>query len=185
MACFTGRTHQPSTIPEDRVDHFVHLASAVDALVNLPVGDLLRSDWILSDSDEAEETRAFGSYWWRHIATGYSYFLNPSFLPRLAPLSTHPPHSKNASLRCRPCWTISVRFNQKTSVTRLMPCAWLVPWADRLVPRGSAGAIGSNAALAFARVAECLGTRPLAGSTLNCGSRRRTRIQCMVPATFD
>jgi hypothetical protein len=85
MFQFTGKTHPPSSIPQHRVDHFQELALAIDANAALHSDDLLRTDWVLRNHYEADQARAFGVYWWRRMATGYSYFLNSSFLAALEP----------------------------------------------------------------------------------------------------
>ncbi|RYB89112.1 hypothetical protein EUA06_16615 [Nocardioides glacieisoli] len=96
MLEITGTTHQPSSIAQHRVDHFSGLALAIDANATLPIDNLLRTDWVLRNNYEASQARAFGACWWTHMTTGYSYFLNQSFLAALEP-------SVDASLSFEDC----------------------------------------------------------------------------------
>ncbi len=83
MVYVTGRTYQTAAIPQPSVDDFVELALRVDAIAALPNGNLVSSAWKSLSMSEAAALVDYGHDWWRHLATGYSHFLDPSFLPAL------------------------------------------------------------------------------------------------------
>lgn len=85
MVHSAGSKRQPAATSRSRVHYFVEVALRLDGLAALPEDNRVSSAWKSITMSEAAALVDYGPDWWRHLSTGYSYFLEQAYGGAWAP----------------------------------------------------------------------------------------------------